>query len=220
MRKFLVLFTAFLFFVSDATHASGWLLGGGFQLGGLGRNPGPSSGCTQHTITFHTLRGGEIGGGRFGNTWMIYSGFRYGDAREVRNSNSSWSDWESISKWTTYQLLLGARVHVARTYPNPVKPCFGAALTYGWTQYGNGYRNSTYGIDESSKSGYSKGGLGALMEFGFMIDIKGPVTPFCFGQIHSFAADFGKDIYTNRDKDEPMVSYLIHTGVFVDILDR
>jgi hypothetical protein len=220
MKMLPVLLIGSLAFLPASTSASDWFAGGGFQLGGLGRSPGPSSGCTQHTITFHSLRGGEISGGLRENTWMLYSGLRYGCAREIRSSNYPGVDWKSTSKWRTYQIALGGRVHVARTYPNPVKPSFGAGITYGWTRYDYRYSNSAFDIDEGTESGYSKGGLGAFMEFGFMVEIKGPLTPFCFGQLHVFEADFEKDVYTNRDKNESMVEYLLQIGIFADILKR
>jgi hypothetical protein len=216
MKKLLALLIGFFVCFPFTTHASTYFLGGGMQIGALGRAPGPSSGCMHNTIDFHSLHGGEISGGRFGNIWMLYSGFRFGQARDVRNS--PWGIWESVSKWTTYQFLIGGRVHVARTNPNPVKPCFGIALTYGWTRYNFDYTNPDFDIDESSASGYSKGGLGALMEFGLMIDIKGPVSPFILGQFHSFAADFDKDVYTRHDENRSMVEYSFTTGIFVDLI--
>ncbi|MBU0692296.1 hypothetical protein KKH18_10860 [bacterium] len=220
MRRIIVFLLGSLLCLPAAAIASDWFTGGGFQLGGLGRNPGPSSGCTQQTITFHSLSGGEIIGGLRENTWMLYSGLRYGSASEIRKSNFPGVDWKSTSRWRSYQIAIGGRVHVARTYPNPVKPCFGAGITYGWTRYDYRYSNPAFDIDEETESGYSKGGLGVFMELGFMVEIKGPVTPFCFGQLHFYEADFEKDVYTNRDKNESMTSYLMQMGVFVDIVNR
>jgi hypothetical protein len=156
MKTIIAAILALFMFGSVLAAPARWYVGGALQCHTLKEagNVWPSIESTSRTsavtswpfrdnssiIESHRGLGFQFEGGRIGNIWSAFLGFRQTYARYHTSAGRLDPDlgepfgWESGSTiwWYDSRFLLGGRLHYSQRRPEPLKPFIGAGISAGW----------------------------------------------------------------------------------------
>ncbi len=167
-------------------HPPRLYVGGSMQWNAIGENerlwPGDD---TPPALITYTGMGMQFESGIAANVWTAYLGYR----QDWSGHREHGLLYHEDNRWRGERFLFGARIHVSDDYANPVKPLFGAALTYGWGQR-RWESQSGMMAGEVAEEG-AGGSFGWLGEAGFLVRLPHRVSLSLTGRLETLNLKFG-----------------------------
>jgi hypothetical protein len=183
-RTGILLFSLFAFSLSGFALPGHPYLGGALDLHGrlefLPVYPGMYDTRSSNTIKGYGGYAVDAEYGRIFHFWSLFVGFRPSISPYRQTGMHYVDDGRSVGAngghqkydWQTYRFYTGARVWAFEHDPNPIKPLFGAGLSFGWAHRSFTIHETTATNGIMRESQTSPGTLGWFVEPGIMVKIN------------------------------------------------